>query len=180
MVNTFSKTRQKQNKPHTRSRNIQTVYSVVIYILSNVHVLLDQLFQFVSSWTWLKTCRSERKRERHTQMEGWGEAADKLQSVCRTVVKVPTGFFSSGCFCRDLQVQVRHTHTPHERRSGAADGLKMKMMKSSRIAGVTPLVVLFLLHATRAGTFTYFFSSSEISLIWKMKVIVLNARDSYL
>lgn len=111
MVNTFSKTRQKQNKPHTRSRNIQTVYSVVIYILSNVHVLLDQLFQFVSSWTWLKTCRSERKRERHTQMEGWGEAADKLQSVCRTVVKVPTGFFSSGCFCRDLQVQVRHTHT---------------------------------------------------------------------
>lgn len=46
-------------------------------------------------------------------MEGWGEIV-QINSSSLSVgrwVKVPAGFFSSGCFCRDLQVQVRHTHT---------------------------------------------------------------------
>lgn len=189
MVNK-DKTRQIQKQTShpivKRVLNIQTVLTQLWFIVikrscftcSNEH----QSFQFGCPEHKLKTCRTERKRERETDGGMRWDSTDKLQqSVCRSVGEGSCRIFLLRVFLSGSSGPgATHTHLTSAGRSGAADGLKMKMMmKSSRITGVTPLVVLFLLHATRAGTFTHSSVPSEIIFIWKMNVIVLSAWDSW-
>ncbi len=99
--------------------------------------------QFVSTAAESLKSRSERERDRERDTHMRQSRSTPALSVCLQDFSSPpgsVGIFRSRC----------DTHTPRERRLLRR---MMRMMKTHRITGVAPLIVLLLLlHATRAGT----------------------------